>query len=166
MRSIWLLLIALGCCCMSNAQTPAKRDRKFAREAAETSLMEVKLGLLSMANTTTPAVVTGGTETAKYHSRVVDTLQLLARKKNIVLPIALGERKQSKYDKLSYLAERKFDKKYVSYMILLLENYIRLFNKEAKSGRDAELRAWAAAHVSTLKEHLQAWKEVRKIVKG
>lgn len=165
MKKICFLLL-LVCFCTLNAQTPAKRDRKFAYAAAEASMMEVKLGLLSLANTTTSAVVTGGTETAKYHSRVVDTLQLLARKKNIVLPLALGEKKQSTYDKLSYLVERKFDKKYVGYMIILHEKYIRLFNKEAKSGRDAELKSWAAAQALVLKEHLLAWKEVRKLIKG
>lgn len=164
MKKIGVLLL-LGCFCASIAQTASKRDRKFAQKAAEDGLMEIKLGLLTQENSVTREVSMAGTETASDDVKANEELNQLAHKKNIVLPLALSDKKQEQYDKFSFLREKKFDKKYVKYMLEDLKKDIRMYSKEAKMGNDEELRSWAAARLEILKERRESWKKASEAVR-
>ncbi len=59
-------------------------------------------------------------------------------------------------DKMRKLEGAAFDQAYIADQIKDHEKAIALFEKEARSGKDAELKAFAEKTLPTLKDHLTA----------
>jgi putative membrane protein len=141
-----------------------ENDADFAVEAAEGSMLEVKLGQLAQANSSSARVKQFGQMMIDDHNRAGEELQNLARGKNISLPSTLGEKCQKKYDNLAGKKGEDFDKAYSKLMVKDHEDDIDKFKKEGEKGKDADLKSWAADKLSTLEHHLQAAREMDELV--
>jgi putative membrane protein len=73
---------------------------------------------------------------------------------------------QKVMDKLSKLSGADFDREYMKHMVEDHVKDVALFEKEAKNGKDADLKAWAEKTLPTLKEHLQMARDVNAKVGG
>ena len=74
---------------------------------------------------------------------------------------------QAVLTKLERLDGAAFDRAYVDDQIRDHEKTIALFEREAKSGKDAELKAFAEKTLPTLKEHLSMVRDLKtKLAKG
>jgi putative membrane protein len=62
---------------------------------------------------------------------------------------------QKTIDKLSKLSGADFDKAYMNEMLKDHEKDVALFEKEANSGKDADVKSWATSTLPTLRDHLQ-----------
>jgi putative membrane protein len=62
---------------------------------------------------------------------------------------------QKTYDRLSKLSGADFDKAYMTDMLKDHEKDVAMFEKEANSGKDADVKAWATSTLPTLRDHLQ-----------
>lgn len=62
---------------------------------------------------------------------------------------------QKTMDKLSKLSGADFDKAYMNEMLKDHEKDVALFEKEANSGKDADVKSWATSTLPTLRDHLQ-----------
>src|SRR5205823_969270 len=69
-------------------------------------------------------------------------------------------------DKLSKKSGTDFDKQYVSAMLDDHEKAVKDFTKEAKSSKDADLKAFADKTLPTLQEHLGMVKDLQSKMKG
>jgi putative membrane protein len=137
------------------------KDKDFAVEAASGGLMEVELGKLAATNASSADVKKFGQQMVTDHSKANDELKSLATAKNITLPTTPGEKHQKHIDDLKSLKGADFDKAYISMMVDDHEEDVSKFEKEGNDGNDAELKAFAAGKVPTLKHHLEMAKSIK-----
>jgi putative membrane protein len=95
------------------------------------------------------------------HGQANEKLMAIAEKKSIQLPQELPEDAQQKYDELQQLSDAEFDRAYMDEMVQDHEKDIGLFEQQAESGEDPDLRAFAEETLPTLREHLELAEETQ-----
>jgi putative membrane protein len=143
-------------------------DAAFVRQAAEGGMTEVAKGRIAAQKGSHEDVKRFGQRMVDDHTKANDELKSIAGGKNITLP---GETPkppmQAAIAKLEKLDGAAFDRAYVDDQIRDHDKTIALFEREAKSGKDAELKAFAAKTLPTLKEHRTMVQELKtKLAKG
>ncbi len=146
----------------------ASADARFVLQAAEGGMMKMAKGKLAAQKGAHEGVKQFGQKMIDDHSKVNDELKSIAGAKNITLP---GETPQSPMHatlaKLEKLEGANFDRAYVEDQIRDHEKTIAIFEREAKTGKDAELKAFAEKTLPTLKEHLTMAQDLKtKVAKG
>jgi putative membrane protein len=139
------------------------KDIKFVQHVAADGKMEVQLGQLAQTNAGASEIKVHGLHMVDDHGKVNDELTNLANKKNISITASSDDKMKRKYDKLAALQGNEFDRKYARCMVHGHKKAICLFKKEAKKGKDPELKAWANDKIPVLNEHLTMWKEAYKV---
>lgn len=132
-----------------------EKDADFAKEAAETGMLEVKLAELAKSKGVSMNVKNLADHLYKDHSAANEELKVIASKLNITLPAILSGKSQKKYDDLVMKNGDDFDKEYSDAMVKDHKDAIKLFEKESKSGKEEMLKTWAAGKLSTLNTHLK-----------
>lgn len=135
-------------------------DAKFLKEAISGGMLEVKLGQLAQDKGSDPDVKKLGERMVTDHTKGNKELMALAEKKGLVPSRELMPKHQQVWDKLMALRGAEFDRTYTKRMVADHEEDVADFNKEAKSGQDADVRACAAKMLPTLKEHLEMARKV------
>ena len=130
-------------------------DASFYKEAAEGGLAEVELGKLAQDKSPSESVKEFGAMMIKDHSAANEKLKAIAEAKSIKLPTSPSVGQMATKTKLEVLSGKTFDKSYIKSMVADHEEDIEEFQKEARSGQDAEAKAYAAATLPTLKAHLK-----------
>jgi putative membrane protein len=133
----------------------SEEDMKFAKEAAEGGMMEVKLGQYAMTHATSEKVKMLGKMMYEDHTKANEELKELAAKKGITLPTELGKEKMDKVEDMMKKSGDEFDKDYSEMMVKDHKKDIKLFEDEAKGGKDADIKSWASGKIPTLKHHLE-----------
>jgi putative membrane protein len=136
-------------------------DAKFATAAANGGMAEVALGKLALTKTSNAAIKDFANMMVTDHSKANDELMAIAKTKNITLPAEPDSVHMKKKDDLSKLNGADFDKNYVSAMIDGHKKTLDLMNDEAKNGKDADLKAFAAKTAPTVKMHLDAINKIK-----
>ena len=130
----------------------SKKDQAFFTKAAGDGMYEVEAGKLAQSKGQSDGVKLFGGMLVKDHGAANDELKALAAKKGAALPTGLPADKQKKLDKLS--KAKNFDQNFVK--VIGLNDHkvdIALFEKTSKNADDAELKAFAAKTLPTLKAH-------------
>ncbi len=140
-------------------------DAKFATDAANGGMAEVALGKLALTKTSNASIKKFAQMMVDDHGKANDELKGIAKKKNITLPDAVDTDHQKKMDDLDKKHGRDFDKAYVDAMIDGHKKTLDLMNKEAKDGKDADLKAFAAKVAPTVQMHLDAIKKIHDDMK-
>jgi len=130
-------------------------DRKFFTDASQGGMLEVELGKIAAGKGSNPDVKTFGQRMVDDHSKANDQLKDLASKKNVKLLDKLSPSKQKVVDKYNKLSGAAFDSSYISNMVTDHKQDVAEFKKEAKSGKDADLKSWAGTTLPTLEDHLK-----------
>ncbi|WP_194075251.1 DUF4142 domain-containing protein [Methylobacterium durans] len=78
------------------------------------------------------------------------------------IPAALDSTHQSKLDKLKGLKGNDFNKQYHSDQVTAHKNAVDLFQRYAKGGDNADLKAWAGKTQPALEQHLQMAQKLDK----
>jgi putative membrane protein len=131
-----------------------EKDTEFAVEVADRSMLEVKLGELAQTQGSSSKVKELGRLMVEEQTKVNDELRSLAGRKNISLPLALSEKSQKKYNDLAKKRGADFDKAFAKAMVKGHRDVIALFQREAETGSDNELRGWASGKLPELQHHL------------
>jgi putative membrane protein len=135
-------------------------SREFAMMAAQGGLFEVKSSELADKNAASEDVKKFAAHMVKDHTAANDELKRVAAGKNIELPQALDEKHQAKLDKLTKSTGAEFDKEYMTIQVKAHAKTIRMFEAEAKSGSDNDIKAFADKTLPTLREHMKHAREV------
>ncbi len=143
---------------------PAAGDTAFVKKAADGGLAEVAMAKLAQQKAASDEVKAFAAKLEKDHTQANTELKEVASKKNITLPDAPSKMHQAKHDKLAALSGAAFDKAYVAAMLEDHQKDVREFSRVASSGTDADIKAFAAKTLPTLKEHLQQVQELSKTV--
>ena len=89
------------------------------------------------------------------HSKTNDELKQIATNKNMAVPSEPDPAHKAAASKLQAKAGTAFNESFKAQMVADHKATIALFEKEAKSGADADLKAFAAKTLPALQEHLK-----------
>jgi putative membrane protein len=155
----------LGSPALAQSQTGqaelAQQDLEFAKEAAAGGLKEVALGELAQEQAKSEEVERFGQRMVQDHGQANQKLMAIVEQKDIQLPQELPEDAQQKYQELQRLSDAEFDEAYMDEMVKDHEKDVALFEQQAQSGEDPDLRAFAEETLPTLREHLELAREVQ-----
>jgi len=140
----------------------AAGDASFVKKAADGGLAEVAMAKLAQEKAESADVKAFAQKLEKDHTQANTELKQVASQKNITLPDAPSSMHQAKHDKLAKLSGAAFDKAYIAAMLEDHQKDVREFSREASSGSDSDVKAFAAKTLPTLKEHLQQVQELSK----
>jgi putative membrane protein len=139
-------------------------DQSFVMKAAQGGMAEVQMGQLAKDHGSSQAVKDFGQHMIDDHSKANDELKNLVSQKNVTLPTDLDAKDKATYDRLSKLNGAAFDKAYMRDMVNDHKKDVAEFQKEANSGKDPDVKAWASKTVPTLQNHRQMAETTRQQV--
>ena len=137
------------------ANTNKEKDAKFLVDVAEINLEEIKLGQLARQKSAMADVKELGKMMETAHSKCMNELTILAKKKSIAIPSSLTDNGNDAYKKLSNLSGTSFDKEYCDMMINGHKGAIAEFEKEIKESNDADIKQFATSTLPELHSHLE-----------
>ncbi len=138
-----------------------RADAKFVREAAIANMAEIEAGKLAQQKASDPKVKQFAQHMVDDHTKASQQLQQLASSKGAQLPGEVDRKHKRLMDKLSKADGDDFDRHYMRAQVDDHEKTVKLFEKEAKNGKDADLKQFADQMVPTLRQHLKEARDVK-----
>jgi putative membrane protein len=89
------------------------------------------------------------------HGKGEDELKSIAQHRGITLPSDLDPKDKALMTRLSKLHGATFDRTYIRNMVTDHKQDVAAFRRESTSGKDPEVKEWAARMLPTLEEHLK-----------
>lgn len=131
----------------------AAQDAGFVDDASAAGVGEIQAGQLAQQKGVAKDVKEFADMMVKDHTAANDKLKAIAQSKKIEVsadPTAMDKIKTMILD----LRSKSFDQAYANNQVKAHEAAIMLFQKEAREGKDADLKAFASATLPKLEEHL------------
>jgi len=141
-------------------------DRDFMTKAAAGGMAEVQLGELAQKNAASDAVKQFGQRMVQDHGKAGEELKQLASAKGVQLPTALDRKHTQDMARLQKLSGADFDREYMKHMVDDHKKDVGEFQKQAKSGRDEQIKSYASKTLPTLQDHLKQAQTVSDQVVG
>ena len=129
-------------------------DRTFIEKAAISDMTEISASKLAQEKGSSPAIKQYGAQMITDHTKSSEELMKIAAAKGVTPPGTVDKAHHSALDKLAKLSGTDFDKAYTKQMVADHKVAVALFEKEAKSGKDADLQAFAGKTLPILQNHL------------
>ena len=130
------------------------QDRKFLMEAAQGGLLEVEASRLAMERASSAEVKRFAQQLMQDHSDANEKLMQIAQDKGIELPKQLDAKHKQQLSKLSQRKGQEFDRAYMRELGHKdHKKDIQAFEKQARQGKDPELRAFAEETLPVLQKH-------------
>jgi putative membrane protein len=153
--SVFVLGLLLPAGSARAADSLSAGDKKFLTDAAKAGMMEIQMGRLGQSAGSSEAVKAFAKRMVDDHSKADSELKALAQEKKIDFPL---DHSASMPTPLIGMEGEAFDKAYAKQAVADHEKAVALFQNEAKSGSDPDVKAWANSMLSTLQSHLDAAK--------
>jgi putative membrane protein len=136
-------------------------DKAFVEKAAVGGMLEVKSSQLAQQMGGNAAIKNFAARMVADHTAANGELSNLARQKGWRLPTTLDKKHQDMLDQLrKSQAGDQFDRQYVDMQVKAHDKTVALFEKASQHAQDADLKAWVAKTLPTLKEHQQMAKQL------
>jgi putative membrane protein len=135
-------------------------DADFVTKAGQAGLAEVALGNDASSMGKSDAVKHFGQRMATDHSGANEKLKAAAGSGGFKVPGEPSAEQKAFEMELKAMQGAAFDKAYASQMVKDHQAAVALFEDEAKSGKDANLKAFASATLPTLREHLKMAEDI------
>lgn len=133
------------------------KDVQFISNAGAHNESEIEYGKMAEKKAQSAEVKKLAARIVNDHTRINNDLVAFAAKKGIrITPGTV---------KAQNIGEKDFDRTYLQMVEKAHQDDIGLYEKQAKTGNDADLRAWAAKNLPTLKAHLAMLHDALKSVK-
>ena len=139
----------------SSSATLAAADKSFVEKAAVGGMAEVEMGKMAQQKGSSDQVKQFGSRMVEDHSKANDELKQIASGKGLQLPSAPDAHNQQQMARMQKLSGAEFDRAYMDHMVKDHKKDIAEFKKQASSGKDPEIKAFAAKTLPTLQEHLK-----------
>ncbi len=160
-----LLAVAFGTVFAADNGTLDKKDREFIEKAAVGGMLEVEAGKMAESKASSADVKGFGSMLVTDHSAANDELKGIAQKKGVTVPASLPKKEQKKLDKMA--KAKDFDKTFIHEQGLEDHKHdIKEFEKEARDGKDPDVKAFAEKSLPVLHKHLARAEEISKSMKG
>ncbi len=146
------------------AKTPlGAQDSVFVMKAAVGGMTEVESAKVALSNGASDRVKSFANMMIADHSKANQELMAIASGRGVTLPAALPADKQKHVDAMKAMKGKPFDAHYMSMMVNDHKTTVADFEKEANSGMDADVKAWAAKTLPTLKAHTDSAQAISKM---
>jgi len=158
MRKLHLCAVALvavmatGAVCAQSAKTGG--DAMFVKEASAAGAAEVALGKLGQSQGHSDQVKQFATQMVKDHTAANEELTSLASEKGLTVATDPSAADAATAKRMGALQGAAFDAAFSKKMLADHKKAVALFQREAANGKDADLKAFAAKTLPTLKQHL------------
>jgi putative membrane protein len=133
----------------------ARADRDFVTDAAMAGMAEVESSRLAVRKATSPAVRQFAQRMVDDHGSANAELTAFAQSRGMTLPAEVDRSHRKAIDGLDKRSGEDFDRAYMRMQVADHEKSVSRFEKQAKGGKDPELRQWAESKLPALREHLQ-----------
>lgn len=138
----------------------AKKDIEFLKAANQSGMLEIKEAELAVKRNLSGTNLNFAKKMVTDHEKVNQELTDLAAKKGVVLPTALDEDMQKKYDSLAKTEDTKLAKEYLECQVKAHKKAVSDFKEAAEDSKDADVKAFATKHLPHLQAHLD---EVKRL---
>ncbi|MEJ0018521.1 MAG: DUF4142 domain-containing protein [Acetobacteraceae bacterium] len=145
----------LGLAALPAFAAPSAADRDFMQKAAVGGLAEVQTAQLAQQRAGSPAIKEFAQRMIADHTQANTELQQLARQQSVTLPARPDAKEAAAEHRLTGLNGAAFDKAYVQQELQDHQQTVALFQKQASTGQDPALKAFAQKTLPTLQQHLQ-----------
>jgi len=139
-------------------------DQAWVTKVAQGGMAEVELGKLATEKAASDEVKKFGQRMVDDHSKANNELKTLAQNKKITLPADIGPKEKALRDRLTKLSGAAFDRAYMQAMLADHRQDVPEFRKEANTGKDPDVKAFAAKTLPTLEEHLKLAEQATRAV--
>jgi len=136
------------------ADTFSDTDKAFVAKVSQGGMYEVELGRLAETKAVAQDVKDQGNTETHDHQLVGDKLKSIVEPNGMELPQHLNAEFQARFDKISALPTDMFDAAYIADMKKIHKADGAAFAKEANSGSNPDLRAFAAETYLIVQRHL------------
>lgn len=130
-------------------------DEQFVMKASKMDLAEVNLGRYAAGKAIKPDVKNYAQKMVVDHTKSSAMLMGIANKKGFRLAQKMDEKHQAMMEKLMALSGPEFDREYMKHMAIDHKKAVALFEHQAKNGKDADLKAFAAKVLPIVRQHLE-----------
>jgi putative membrane protein len=129
-------------------------DKAFVAKVSQGGMYEVELGTLAETKGVTQDIKDQGNTEKHDHMLVGEKLKSIMEANGMKFPTHLNAEFQSRLDKLGALPADQFDAAYVQDMVKIHQADGAAFAKEAASGSNSDLKAFAAETHRIVERHL------------
>jgi putative membrane protein len=157
MKTIFAVALSAAVACATGTAfaAPSAADTDFVKKAAQAGTAEVAAGNMAVSKGQSESVKTFGQRMVTDHSKAGEELKAVATKSGLTLPSTVSSEQKAAAEKLGKMQGADFDKAYAKQMVSDHQEAVALFQKEASSGNDADLKAFAQKTLPALQEHLK-----------
>src|SRR5262245_54525373 len=148
----------------SSSAPKAGADATFVMNAAKAGMAEVELGKLAAEKGASEDVKKFGQRMVDDHSKAGDQLKTIAQQKNIAWPTDIDAKEKALHDRLGKLSGEAFDRAYMQAMVNGHQKVANEVRTESRTGKDPDVKAWAAQALPTVEEHLRQAQGMTKAV--
>ena len=152
----------IGLSALSASAALSSADREFAQKAASGGLAEVQAAQLAEQRATSPQIKQFAQRMVTDHTAANAELQQIAKQADIDLPSQPTGKDATEEQKLRGLNGTAFDQAYAQGQLRDHQETVELFQKEASSGEDQALKAFAQKTLPILQQHLQMAEALQK----
>ena len=142
----------------------AAADRNFMMKAAQSDVAEIKGGQLAKEKASSDAVRKFADMMVTDHTKTSGQMKTMAESRGVALPTTPSAKDERDMKKMAGMSGTDFDRAYMASQVRAHRDAVSLFQKEAKSGKDAELKSFAANTLPALEEHLKMATDLSKTV--
>lgn len=165
MKGFSELIVVLSFAIAPSVQAAESADQKFVEQAAIANLAEVELANLAREKASRPETKEYAEHMLKDHQQANEKLKSLASQKGIQLPTEPDAKHKREKDRLSKMSGPDFDRAYIESMVKDHKQVLNQFEKQAKGGKDGDLKTFAAEMVPSLRQHLEQARLLDQTVK-
>ena len=151
----------LGLSALSASAALSSADREFAM-AASGGLAEVQAAQLAEQRAASPQIKQFAQRMITDHTTANTELQQIAKQADISLPAQPTGKDAAEGQKLRGVTGTAFDQAYAQGQLQDHRETVELFQKEASSGQDPALKAFAQKTLPILQQHLQMVEALNK----
>jgi putative membrane protein len=166
-----LAVLGLGLCLagMSTAADDQKKDRgdnqkggdqEFVQKATACGLAEENLGNLAARLSTNPAVQQFAQRVAQDHATANRQLLQIANQRGLRPATTMDKKHQDLMTQLGKSEGAQFDRSFMKQLVQDHEEAVKLFEREAKDGKDPALKQFASQTLPALRAHLKMARDV------
>lgn len=163
-RNVLMLGVLLTALCdgsnVAAAENGGKVDQSFVTKAAQDGMAEEKLGKLASDKGQSTKIKDFGEKMQQDHAKANAKLKALATVKDISLPADISVEHSQTEKKLKALTGDEFDRAYAKEMLQAHKKAVTLFQEEATSGSDGDIKNFAKETLPTLQAHLKHAEEL------
>ncbi|HEY1022914.1 MAG TPA: DUF4142 domain-containing protein [Flavisolibacter sp.] len=149
----------------TNQTALGAQDSAFAMTEAAGGMMEVEAGNMAQQKGMNGRVKAYGTMMVKDHSTANQELLTILSGKGMRPPATLPQEQQTHVNALNSASGAAFDKQYMSMMVADHEKTITDFERQASSGTDAALKAFASKNLPILRAHRDSAVAINNAIK-